>query len=455
MSTYDFEMEVSSNNSLSLIIHQIDQGSSVLEFGCANGRMTKYLKEELNCRVTIVEYDEEAGKEASKYAEKAIVGKTRGNIELLTWKQELSNDTFDYIVFADVLEHLHNPESILKECKSFLNTRGKFLVTIPNLANNSVVAYLCSNAFDYSKTGLLDETHVHFFSLNSFRNMVNRLGCEMLYESATYSKIGYDEIPLDFNTVDPSLRKYLNERYLGSVYQFFFSFMVYDASYDHEKVTTFVNKNIGYYYSDLFLGSKGNEFNIHNVVRMNVQKGKNFIVKEHLNCEGRVLRFDVINTSAVVRLETVKVNGEMLTISDIEHNATHTFDNIFIFLHEDPNFYFRADNAIGQLEIEFEILDYELGNDNGAYFILLKEVMQMKDGLSKGTSLLEDFTTTNSKQLESIQAMSNHIRNLEELMRAKNDQIEKLKDIETEYKHVKKELDNVKASKLYSFIKKK
>ena len=61
MSRYDFELDMEHENSLSIIIHMIKENSIVLEVGPANGRMTKYLCEKLNCRVDIIEMDLESG----------------------------------------------------------------------------------------------------------------------------------------------------------------------------------------------------------------------------------------------------------------------------------------------------------------------------------------------------------------------------------------------------------
>ena len=72
-SKYDFDLDMVNTNSLSLIINQIKRGSTVLEFGSANGRMTKYLKEALDCKVYLVEIDEAAGKEALQYGEELVV----------------------------------------------------------------------------------------------------------------------------------------------------------------------------------------------------------------------------------------------------------------------------------------------------------------------------------------------------------------------------------------------
>src|SRR5579885_23552 len=115
MSKYDFTLDMETRNSNSVILQGIKPGSTVLEVGCAHGRMTKYLKETLNCSVDIIEIDEEAGKVACEWACRAWLGPERGDIEngIL---QELSI-RYDYIVFADVLEHLVHPEKVLSDAK--------------------------------------------------------------------------------------------------------------------------------------------------------------------------------------------------------------------------------------------------------------------------------------------------------------------------------------------------
>ena len=102
MGNYDFSLDLESVNTMSVINGWIKEGSRILEFGPANGRLTKYLKEEKNCQMTIVEIDGETGREASAFAEKAYLGE-EGDIEKFKWTAE--TEPFDYIIFADVLEH--------------------------------------------------------------------------------------------------------------------------------------------------------------------------------------------------------------------------------------------------------------------------------------------------------------------------------------------------------------
>ena len=81
ISKYNFDLKIEERDSLSIIISKIDPNSNILEFGPANGRMSKYLNEKLNCNVYGVEIDINAAKDASKYCERVIVG----DIENYTW----------------------------------------------------------------------------------------------------------------------------------------------------------------------------------------------------------------------------------------------------------------------------------------------------------------------------------------------------------------------------------
>lgn len=118
---YDFEMETDESTSVGKIVAQIKENSDVLEFGPGNGRMTSYLMEEKKCRVSIVELDKELYDHVSQFSTDAFYG----NIDENDWVEYFAGKTFDYIVFADVLEHLMNPQSALAKVKPFLKPGGQ------------------------------------------------------------------------------------------------------------------------------------------------------------------------------------------------------------------------------------------------------------------------------------------------------------------------------------------
>lgn len=83
---------------------------------------------------------------------------------------------FDYIILADVLEHLHEPEQIILQLKRYLKEEGAFLCSIPNLMNLSVIYPLLQGKFEYAEAGILDRTHIRFFTLESILRLFSRCG---------------------------------------------------------------------------------------------------------------------------------------------------------------------------------------------------------------------------------------------------------------------------------------
>lgn len=163
------------------ILGRIPRGSKVLEFGPASGYMTRYLKEELECEVTIVELDPDCAASASVYADRCFIG----NVDDLEWDEWLGSKKFDIITFCDVLEHLKEPWDILKRAASHLNKDGSVLCSIPNVAHHTVIAHLLENEFEYFSCGLLDITHVRFFTARSLKRLFDYCGLDVMSEGNT------------------------------------------------------------------------------------------------------------------------------------------------------------------------------------------------------------------------------------------------------------------------------
>lgn len=363
---YDFELEEwADNNSLTKIIKRIKKNSDVLEFGCANGRLTKYMKEKLGCKVTIVEIDQEAGKEASMYASKSFIGLEDGNIEEFQWNDNLKGEKYDFIIFADVLEHLRDPENVLSRCKAFLKEFGSIVVSIPNVGNNSLLASLYKNEFEYQNIGLLDNTHIKFYTYNTFKRMLGRLDYKMIYETGTYNKIGENEIPVSLNEIPKNLRKSFVERDFGDVYQFIFQFRNMDVS-DSEiyQLESRFPINSTSYYETIYYLKNQNHISEFNTVHFPAKSGLS-THKIHIGAgEATAIRFDPINCNCIIKLHGAICETEELAIK--ETNAEIVTESLYFFTDEDPYIEF-TDNHQNEhdIQIEFEILDYDFIVNDG------------------------------------------------------------------------------------------
>ena len=116
MSKYDFGYEIKNNQTNEWAFENIRPGSKVLELGAATGVLTKHLYEDKCCNVDIIELDAEAGAQAARYAQTAIIGES-GNLDNKEWYDCIEGKRYDYIVILDVLEHLRNPQGVLNKVR--------------------------------------------------------------------------------------------------------------------------------------------------------------------------------------------------------------------------------------------------------------------------------------------------------------------------------------------------
>jgi 2-polyprenyl-3-methyl-5-hydroxy-6-metoxy-1,4-benzoquinol methylase len=171
-SVYEYEINLEDKNST--VVKQLDFigfDKKVLEFGCSTGYVSKILKER-GCAVTGIEIDEEAAKTAEAYCERVIVG----DIETIDYNKQLSNEKFDVALFGDILEHLKNPKTILLKVKDFLKERGYIVLSIPNVAHWSTRLDLMCGKFNYQELGILDDTHLRFFTKKTITNLLELCG---------------------------------------------------------------------------------------------------------------------------------------------------------------------------------------------------------------------------------------------------------------------------------------
>lgn len=186
MSSYsDFVVDLNNKNSSWTIVYGlIDKGSKVLDIGCSSGYFDDILIKDKKCIVDGIEIDREDADRASKICRSVVVG----NVEDEQFPIDSLDGNYDCILFIDVLEHLLDPAATLRKVSKLLSKDGKIIFSIPNMANSSVRLQLLQGNFDYESEGLLDETHLHYYTAHTIDSMVER------------SKLYYDSI--QFTTFD-------------------------------------------------------------------------------------------------------------------------------------------------------------------------------------------------------------------------------------------------------------
>ncbi len=139
----------------------------ILDIGCGTGVLGAYFKKNQNCEVFGIEISESAFIIAQNNLDNVI----KANIEIIDLPYQ--NNTFDYIVMGDVLEHLINPVATIKKLYGVLKPGGQILITVPNIRHWKVLLKLIfRDEWKYESSGILDYTHLRFFTKKSIIDLL-------------------------------------------------------------------------------------------------------------------------------------------------------------------------------------------------------------------------------------------------------------------------------------------
>ncbi len=144
----------------------------ILDVGTASGYLGKVWRKSGHY-VAGIEFDAAIAEKAREYYDAFEVA----DIESYPFSER---GEFDYIVFADVLEHLRDPAAVLRRCIPALKESGKIIISVPNIANWIIRLGLLFGKFDYMDRGILDRTHLRFFTLRSLKQLLREVSCEVL-----------------------------------------------------------------------------------------------------------------------------------------------------------------------------------------------------------------------------------------------------------------------------------
>lgn len=157
-----------SSHSVILSFLQDGSGKRLLDVGAAQGDMARLLLNR-GYDVTAVEGDPEL----------AAIARTKcGRVITADLDDPISDwgGPFDVIVYGDVLEHLKDPLTVLTSINRQLKQDGMVIVSVPNSAHAWVRMQMCFGRFDYAERGILDKTHLRFFTFASFSRLLREAG---------------------------------------------------------------------------------------------------------------------------------------------------------------------------------------------------------------------------------------------------------------------------------------
>ncbi|KUK82602.1 MAG: Methyltransferase type 11 [Microgenomates bacterium 39_6] len=151
-----------------IILSLLGKNQRVLDLGCASGYLGHH--DEGKNIFYGLESDPRAAEQARKtgYYQRVV----NKDLAALT-KKDFVGQTFDIIIAADILEHLKNPQKTLAFLnKNFLKKKGKIIISLPNIAHLTIRLKLLTGKFPLQETGILDKTHLHFYTLKTAQKLI-------------------------------------------------------------------------------------------------------------------------------------------------------------------------------------------------------------------------------------------------------------------------------------------
>ena len=153
------------------LIRWVGSEKRVLELGCATGYISKRLAES-GCEVVGIEIDREVAELARRFCHFVHVS----DLNSTDWIKCLDGQTFDVILMGDVLEHLVNPDMILRAVRTLLRPSGYLVVSLPNVVHWVTRIKFVLGRFEYESAGTLDSTHLRFFTPKTARKLIEDAG---------------------------------------------------------------------------------------------------------------------------------------------------------------------------------------------------------------------------------------------------------------------------------------
>lgn len=171
-----YQLSVEPTGTHMLLVGSVSAGSKVLDVGCATGYLGQWLRDKKQVQVWGIEPSADAAHVAQLqgYEEVFI-----GGIEAVLESGVLTGRKFDHILLGDVLEHLIDPVMVLQQLSQYLVPGGTCIISVPNVAHYSVRVNLLLGRWNMTETGILDRTHLHFYTRKTILEMVRSAGLEV------------------------------------------------------------------------------------------------------------------------------------------------------------------------------------------------------------------------------------------------------------------------------------
>lgn len=281
---YSRSVSGEAQDSLSIIAGHINPGQSLLDLGMGTGGLGQHLSEHFALVADGVTLNPAEAEIASRWYRQSKVA----DLDSVKLAELLEGQRYDCIVCADVLEHLKSPQNLLLQCQELLQPGGRLIASVPNAGYCGLIAELMQGEFRYRTEGLLDKTHLRFFTRQSLLRFLDELGWTAIAVETTRRELNASEFNVAFDSLPPSVARYLLALPDALTYQFILtlqpkSMVINLAQADTAPVTAEPQLNVSALFSmQLYLATKAG-----------YQEDNKLVTAGSIGCDRQLLSFEI------------------------------------------------------------------------------------------------------------------------------------------------------------------
>jgi len=202
----DFDVRRLNENNIDRIqFAMLPEDGTVLEIGCATGFMSAYLQQQMGCTVTGVELNSAQAAAAREHCRYLIEGNiTDSSVQAQLDAHVAEKGKFTVVFMSQVIEHIADPKDLLTRLRDWIMPDGSLVVSTCNVAHWRNRLNLMLGRWEYADYGLLDRTHLRFFTVHSFRRLLQECGFNIMDEGYSFEDFCPFRLLIDKRVLAPT-----------------------------------------------------------------------------------------------------------------------------------------------------------------------------------------------------------------------------------------------------------
>lgn len=220
---YEYDVDLNSDSAAAAVIRFVRPKSRVLEIGAGSGAIARHLVQSKQCDLVALEHNPASVEKLKAFCSSVHML----DLNDQNWPEQLTaaigaaagGGQFDYVIAADVLEHLYDPWSVLKRMKTLLNQDGRIILSLPHASHSSVLTAFYNGDVQMNEWGLLDKTHIRFFGLHNIDGLYASAGLSVVNVHYVLKHPEETEFAEHWRKLPEDVREVLVRRPISDIYQ--------------------------------------------------------------------------------------------------------------------------------------------------------------------------------------------------------------------------------------------